>query len=127
MPSSKESSSSGGVVATTVLMMGVVAGNAAAFCPSWFTVRSPFFHEQKARAGNVQAIRQGEIAFTVLSVAEGWAISNLVGSPLPLLGSLVVSAIMVTGYEYSMKHPALEVEQAKIDAARPIYGRTLSG
>lgn len=123
----QESVTSGGAIATTVLLVGTGAGNFAAFCPSWFTVRSPFFHEQKARAGNVQAIRQGETAAFILTVAEGWAASLLTRSALPLIGAVAVSAIMVAGYEYSMKHPAMEQEQAKVDAARPIYGRTLSG
>lgn len=110
----------GGAIATAVLIVGTGAGNMAAFCPSWFTVRSPFFHEQSARAGNVKAIRQGEIAATVLTVAEGWAASALTGSPLPLLGAVIVCGVMVAGYEYSMRHPASEIEQERVDAARPL-------
>lgn len=110
----------GGAIATTVLIVGTGAGNMAAFCPSWFTVRSSFFHEQAARAGNVNAIRQGEAAATALTIAEGWAASVLTGSPLPLLGAVIVCAVMVAGYEYSMQHPAEEVEQAKVDAAHPV-------
>lgn len=100
---------SGGSIATSVLVIEAGASLYAAFCPSWFTVRSPFFHEQKAREGNVQAIRQGELVATLLTVATGAASSVLVQSPLPLIGAVVVAAVMIGGYEYSMGHPATDV------------------
>jgi hypothetical protein len=43
----------------------------AGFCPSWFTVSSPFFHEQEAKSGNVKRIRWGEIAATAIVTATG--------------------------------------------------------
>lgn len=111
----------GGAIATAVLIVGTGAGNMAAFCPSWFTVRSPFFHDQSAREGNVKAIRQGEIAATALTVAEGWAASMLTGSALPLIGAVIVCGVMVAGYEYSMRHPSQEVAQGREDAGRPVH------
>lgn len=98
----------GGVVATTVLVIGEGAALFAAFCPSWFTVRSPFFHDQDAKAGNVNAIRQGEAAGALITVAVGWAGSVMVGSPLPLAGAVIVSAVMILGYEWSIAHPSTE-------------------
>lgn len=111
----------GGVVATTVLVIGEGAALFAAFCPSWFTVRSAFFHDQAGRDGNISAIRQGELAGTVITVAVGWAGSALVGSPLPLLGAVAVSAVMVAGYEYSIAHPSTEGTEA---SAHPL-GRAM--
>lgn len=99
-------SQSGDVVATTVLVVEASAGLYAAFCPSWFTVRSPFFSEQRAHKGNVRSIRQGEIAATILTVGTGLATSYMVHSILPAIGASVMSAVMVAGYEYSMRHPA---------------------
>lgn len=95
-----------GQVATTVLVMGQSAGIFAAFCPSWFTVRSDFFQKQESRAGNVAAIRQGEVVGTVLTIGMGLAASALIDTWAPAAGAVLVSAIMVAGYEYSMKHPA---------------------
>ena len=100
----------GGKVATTILVIESAASIYAAFCPSWFTTRSPFFHEQGARAGNVQSIRQGWMAATALTIPTGFAASYLVDSWLPLIGSLIISAVMIGGYEYSIAHPAAEVE-----------------
>lgn len=96
----------GDVTAATVLVIGAGAGLFAAFCPSWFTVRSDFFNEQESRRGNVKAIRQGEIAGTVTTLLQGAAAARLVKSPMPLLGAMVVSGIMVLGYEWSILHPA---------------------
>lgn len=98
----------GGQVATTVLVIGEGAALFAAFCPSWFTVRSPFFHDQAAKAGNIAAIRQGEVAGTVITVAVGAAGGAMVGSSLPLLGAVLVSIVMVAGYEWSIAHPSTE-------------------
>ncbi len=98
----------GDVTAATVLVIGTGAGLFAAFCPSWFTVRSDFFNDQGSRAGNVKAIRQGEIAGAVTTMLQGLAAARLVHSPMPLLGAAVVCAIMVGGYEWSIAHPAAE-------------------
>ena len=58
-----------------VLLIGEASGVFAGFCPSWFTVASPFFHDQAAKDGNVKRIRAGEIAATIIVVATGWAVS----------------------------------------------------
>ncbi|MGH7484142.1 MAG: hypothetical protein ACREMY_00885 [bacterium] len=98
----------GDVTAATVLVIGAGAGLFAAFCPSWFTVRSAFFHEQSGKDGNVKAIRQGELAGALTTLLQGFAAARLVKSPMPFLGALAVSLIMVVGYEYSLKHPATD-------------------
>lgn len=88
------------------LIVGEASGVFAGFCPSWFTVSSPFFHDQEAKAGNVKRIRWGEIAATGIVVATGAAISYHTGSDLPLWVSVLTSAIFVVGYEYMIAHPA---------------------
>lgn len=103
----------GGTVATTVLVIGEGAALFAAFCPSWFTVRSPFFHDQAAKDGNIAAIRQGELAGTVITVAVGAAGAAMVGSPLPLWGAVLVSAVMIVGYEWSIAHPSTEQSELR--------------
>lgn len=95
-------------LATSILVMESAAGIFAAFCPSWFTTRSPFFHEQSAKAGNIKSIRQGEAAACLLVIPTGIAASVMVNSWLPLLGSIAISVVMVAGYEYSISHPATE-------------------
>ena len=56
-----------------ILLIGEASGVFAGFCPSWFTVASPFFHEQEAKPGNVKRIRWGEAAATVIVAATGAA------------------------------------------------------
>lgn len=99
----------GGRVAAFVLVVEAGASLFAAFNPSWFTTRSDFFHDQKSRAGNIRAMRHGETAATILTLATGWASSTLVDSWLPMAGAVVICAVMIGGYEYSMRHPAAEV------------------
>jgi len=109
---SDSTASTGGRVATSILVMEAGASIFAAFCPSWFTTRSPFFHAQSAREGNIKSIRHGEFAATALVIPTGIAASFLVDSWLPLIGSTAICLIMIAGYEYSMAHPAEEEKGA---------------
>lgn len=88
------------------LIVGEASGVFAGFCPSWFTVSSPFFHEQEAKEGNVKRIRWGEIAATAIVMATGVAISWQTKSKLPFWISALTSAVFVGGYEYMIAHPA---------------------
>lgn len=91
-----------------ILLIGEASGVFAGFCPSWFTVSSPFFSEQDARAGNVKRIRWGEIAATAIVVGTGWAVSSRQTSNLPLYASIAISAVFVAGYEFMIRHPSTE-------------------
>lgn len=89
-----------------ILLIGEASGVFAGFCPSWFTVSSPFFHEQDAKAGNVKRIRWGEVAATTIVVATGAAVSYRTKSRTPLVASLGICAIFVGGYEYMIANPS---------------------
>lgn len=106
------STARGGQIATAILVVEAGAALMASFCPSWFTVRSPFFHEQEARQGNITSIRQGYTAAAVLTMATGWASSYMVRSPLPLIGAALITALEIGGYEYSITHPASAAKSA---------------
>lgn len=88
-----------------ILLIGEASGVFAGFCPSWFTVASPFFHEQAAKEGNVGRIRAGEIAATVIVMATAWAVSGP-GNRKPLAFGAAISALFVAGYEYQIAHPS---------------------
>jgi hypothetical protein len=88
------------------LLVGEASGVFAGFCPSWFTVASPFFHEQAAKDGNVKRIRAGEVAATAIVLATGWAISRQTGSQFAIIASAAISAIFVAGYEFQIAHPS---------------------
>jgi hypothetical protein len=88
------------------LLVGEASGVFAGFCPSWFTVASPFFHEQEAKAGNVSRIRAGELCATAIVLATGWAITKQTGSKFALIASAAISAVFVVGYEYQIAHPS---------------------
>lgn len=89
-----------------ILLIGEASGVFAGFCPSWFTVSSPFFHEQDAKAGNVKRIRWGEIAATGIVVATGAAVSARSDNNTALWSSIGIAAIFVGGYEYMIAHPS---------------------
>lgn len=91
-----------------ILLIGMAAGVFAGFCPSWFTVSSPFFHEQDAIEGNIKRIRWGELAAAVIVIAVGWAISSRSKSNFGIYGAFGISVVFVGGYEYMIKHPATE-------------------
>lgn len=91
-----------------ILLIGEASGVFAGFCPSWFTVSSPFFHAQNAKEGNIKRIRWGEVAATAIVIATGAAVSYRSKSRLPLYASLAICGIFVGGYEYMIAHPATE-------------------
>ena len=96
-----------------ILLIGTASGVFAGFCPSWFTVSSPFFHEQEAKAGNVKRIRWGEIAATGIVTAMGYAVTKTTGRKTPLIASLAISGIFVAGYEYMIANPSTNEEGNK--------------
>lgn len=89
-----------------ILLIGEASGVFAGFCPSWFTVSSPFFHEQDAKKGNVKRIRWGEIAATAIVVATGAAVSVRSKSNDALYASILICLVFVAGYEYMIAHPS---------------------
>ena len=91
-----------------ILLIGMASGVFAGFCPSWFTVASPFFHDQEAKDGNIKRIRWGEIAASIIVIATGWAVANNTGHKEPLVASVLICAIFVGGYEYMIAHPSSE-------------------
>lgn len=93
-------------ITVIILLIGEASGVFAGFCPSWFTVSSPFFHEQDAKEGNIKRIRWGEIAATAIVVATGAAVSSRQTSNMPLYASIAIAGIFVAGYEYMIAHPS---------------------
>jgi hypothetical protein len=89
-----------------ILLIGEAAGVFAGFCPSWFTVASPFFHEQEAKEGNVNRIRAGEIAATLVVIGTGWAVSRREASNWALWASVLICVIFIAGYEYQIANPS---------------------
>lgn len=100
-----------------ILLIGEASGVFAGFCPSWFTVSSPFFHEQEAREGNVKRIRYGELAATAIVVATGAAVTARTGDPVAIAASLAICVVFIAGYEYMIAHPA--TEDGKTDTLDP--------
>jgi hypothetical protein len=93
-------------ITVMILLIGEASGVFAGFCPSWFTVSSPFFHEQDAKAGNIKRIRWGEIAATAIVVATGAAVSHRSRTWHALYASVVICGIFVAGYEYMIANPS---------------------
>lgn len=91
-----------------ILLIGEASGVFAGFCPSWFTVSSPFFHEQDAKAGNVKRIRWGEVAATSIVIGTGLAVSMRSENKFPFYVSILISLVFVGGYEYMIAHPSTE-------------------
>lgn len=95
-------------MALTIMLVGEASGVFAGFCPSWFTVSSPFFHEQAAKEGNIKRIRWGEAAATAIVMATGWGASEITGHVSLLWVSLMICAVFIGGYEYMIANPATE-------------------
>lgn len=94
-----------------ILLIGEASGVFAGFCPSWFTVSSPFFHEQEAKEGNVRRIRWGEIAASAIVLGTGWAIATQEHDWRYLAVAAGISAVFVTGYEYMIANPSSNDDQ----------------
>lgn len=89
-----------------ILIIGEAAGVFAGFCPSWFTVSSPFFHEQAAKEGNVKRIRWGEAGATAIVLATGAAVTYRTGDPIPFVASALICGVFIGGYEYMIANPS---------------------
>jgi hypothetical protein len=101
-----------------ILLVGEASGVFAGFCPSWFTVASPFFHEQEAKDGNVKRIRAGEVAATAIVMGTGWAVSSRARGNWALWAAAGICAVFIAGYEYQIRHPA---KAGKVAADGPQY------
>jgi len=95
-------------VTIIVLLIGEASGVFAGFCPSWFTVSSPFFHDQAAKEGNIKRIRWGEVAASAIVITTGLAVSMRSANKAALWASIIICAIFVAGYEYMIAHPSKE-------------------
>lgn len=102
-----------------ILLIGEASGVFAGFCPSWFTVASPFFHEQAAKEGNIQRIRAGEVAATAIVLGTGWAVSRGMKNNFALLASAAISVVFVAGYEYQIAHPSKKAAEPADAQASP--------
>ena len=114
----------GGKVAATILAIGEVWASASALGPSVFTIRSPFFHEQAAKRGNIGSIRFAEAGVVVLGTLIGGATSYLVRSPWPLAGSILAAGIQVGAWEWAIAHPVGEGEREQHKALQRLMVRT---
>lgn len=95
-------------LALCIMIVGEASGVFAGFCPSWFTVSSPFFHEQEAKDGNIKRIRWGEVAATIIVMATGWGVSQISRNNAALWVSAGICAIFIGGYEYMIANPSAE-------------------
>ena len=95
-----------------ILLIGEASGVFAGFCPSWFTVASPFFHEQEAKEGNVKRIRAGEVAATAIVMGTGWAVSQSAVGNFAIFAAAGICAVFIAGYEYQIAHPSKEAKTA---------------
>ena len=93
-----------GTVGIAILAAGDAANFLSGACPSYMTIASPFFQEH--RAGNLKRLRQGEIVGSGLALAVGLGASLAAGSPLPFWTTVLVTGILVAGYEWSAAHPS---------------------
>jgi hypothetical protein len=95
-------------VGLCIMLVGEASGVFAGFCPSWFTVSSPFFHEQEAKDGNIKRIRWGEAAATAIVMLTGYGVYSITGDTVPLWVSLAICAVFIGGYEYMIANPSTE-------------------
>jgi hypothetical protein len=103
-----------------ILLIGEASGVFAGFCPSWFTVASPFFHEQAAKDGNIKRIRAGEVAATAIVMGTGWAVSTGEVGPFALYASAAICAVFIAGYEYQIAHPSKSDDADPSGTANPM-------
>lgn len=93
---------------TVILLIGEASGVFAGFCPSWFTVASPFFHEQEAKPGNIKRIRWGEAAATAIVLSTGAAVSVSMKDRVPFIASCIIAGVFIAGYEYQIANPSTD-------------------
>ena len=116
----------GAVIAATVLTIGEVWASASALGPSVFTIRSPFFHEQKNKGGNIGSIRFAEAGVVVLGIMVGGAVSYMSHSALPFIGAGIAIIGQLAAWEWAIRNPVGDdVDEALPDLSAPTRGGAL--
>ena len=116
----------GAVIAATVLTIGEVWASASALGPSVFTIRSPFFHEQKNKGGNIGSIRFAEAGVVVLGIMVGGAVSYMSHSALPFIGAGIAIIGQLAAWEWAIRNPVGDdVDEELPDLSAPTRGGAL--
>lgn len=91
------------VVALTILSMAEAAHSYSAYLPSFFTIKTLALDDGDGkRDEKIANLRSGYIPAAGFALLIGSIVSVLSKSPLPLLGSVVTSAVMVSLYEQAL-------------------------
>lgn len=95
---------SGEIIGPATLALSQSIGAFQFFLPHLSEVRKVTPDSDPSKAADV---RLGEVAACTLAVGVGLVIANLTGSSVPLFATLVMSAVLVTVYEASLRadHP----------------------
>ena len=95
-------------VAGTILVVTEIPNLYSGLLPSMFTISSPFFHDQDAKAGNVRRIRQGETIATIGSLAIVFAAAELFDTQLVVVWGIAMIVALLACYEYALRNPAID-------------------
>lgn len=91
------------VVALTILSMAEAAHSYSAYLPSFFTIKTLALDDADGkRDEKIANLRSGYVPAAGFALLIGSIVSVLSKSPLPLLGSAVTSAVMVSLYEQAL-------------------------
>lgn len=88
------------IASATILVATSMPNFYSGLLPSKMTI-SRFAHSDFDR----MRLRQGMAVATAMSVAEAVAIGYMFGSPIPVVGGLLVAAVLVWQYEDAIRNP----------------------
>jgi hypothetical protein len=88
-------------IALTILQMGAVPGLYSGVLPSLWTIAH--FSNQNLDETR-RWIRKGEVRASALALGTGLAASIVTGSPMPLLGTIVMAGLLVSFYEHALNN-----------------------
>lgn len=94
--------SNGQVIALTVMTVAETPNLFSGMLPSLWTIGH--FSGQD-RGETTHWIRKGEAIASVMSLAIGLAVSNLAGSPLPFVGTVLMVGVLLAAYEHALRNP----------------------
>jgi len=88
------------LAALTVLTGAECAHGFGAFAPSVFTIRTL---ARERGAEGIAHVRAGYVPAVILGLILGVTVSAITDSPLPLIGAVLVIAVMLLAYEWAIR------------------------
>lgn len=91
-------------MALTLLAVAETPQFFSGYLPSYFTIAT--FSQKEGKEWTERNIRIGEVVSATLAIGTGVVIAFLIDDPAPIVGTVIMSALLIAVYEHALRNPA---------------------